>query len=169
LKPTALVGIVQDITERKAAEAKLRFEEIRYRAFVDQAAPDAMFIHDHNGKFIEVNRQACVSTGYNKDELLAMNVTDLEQNFDLARAQALWSQIVPGETHSLKGLHRHKDGHLFPVEVNFGLLVFEGRRHYLGLVRDITERNKLEQTLQERAFIGRFAGHSPDRKLEVRH
>jgi PAS domain S-box-containing protein len=149
-KPTALVGIVQDITERKEAEARLRFEESRYRAFVDQAAPDAMFVHDQEGHFIEVNRRACLSTGYSKEELLAMNVVDLEQDFDLPRAQALWSRIKPGESHSIKGHHRHKDGHIFPVELNFGLLVYEGRRLYLGLVRDITERNKLEHALQEK-------------------
>ncbi|MEQ1637476.1 MAG: PAS domain S-box protein [Methylococcales bacterium] len=152
-KPVAMIGIIQDITERKEAEAKQRFEEIRYKAFVDQAAPDAMFVHDHNGDFIEVNWQACQSTGYSKQELLGMNVLDLEQNFNLPLAQAEWNRITPGETKTLQGKHRHKDGRQFPVEVNFGLLVFEGKRQYLALVRDITQRKRMEQTLQEKKYL----------------
>jgi PAS domain S-box-containing protein len=149
-QPVALMGVVQDITERKEADNKLRYEEIRYRAFVDQAAPDAMFVHDHDGSFIEVNRRACQSTGYSKEELLAMNVLDLEQDHDFTGLQALWNQLIPGETKIAQGHHRHKDGYKFPVEVSFGLVIYEGERLYLALVRDVTERHRMQQELKEK-------------------
>ena len=148
--PVSMVGIVQDITERKKIETESNYLNMRYRALADQAAPDGMFVHNHNGDFLEVNRQACQSVGYSKKELLTMNVLDLEQDFDLARAQAEWSRIMPGENNILYGHHRRKDGHQFPVEIHFGLLMFEGQRLYIALVRDITVRKQIEQTLKEK-------------------
>jgi PAS domain S-box-containing protein len=149
-QPVALIGITHDITEHKEIQAKQRFDEVRYNALVDQAAPDSMYIHDHNGLFVEVNHQASLSSGYSKEELLTMNVVDLEQDFNLASAQAEWSQIMLGKTKTLYGHHRHKEGHLFPVEVKFGLLIHEGKRLYLALVRDISERLQMRHILLEK-------------------
>ncbi len=158
-KPIALAGIVQDITEAKENDARQRYTETRYRTFVDQAAPDGLFVHNHNGDFIEVNRQACQSVGYSKEELLTMNVLDLEQDFDLALAQAEWGRILPGENKILTGHHRHKDGHQFPVEVHFGLLIFEGQRLYIALVRDITASMLMAAELHRWADAFQFCGH----------
>lgn len=120
-----------------------------YRTWIDQASPDAMFIHDYEGNFVDVNRRACESVGYSKEELLTMNVCDLEQDFDLQSAQAEWNRIISGENKRLVGRHRHKDGSLFSVEINFGLLFFEDQRLFVVLVRDISERVAAEAALRE--------------------
>jgi PAS domain S-box-containing protein len=131
-------------------------------AWIDQAAPDALFIHDLDGNFIDVNLRACESVGYSKEELLNMNVCDLEQDFDLESAQIEWSSIIRGENKQLVGRHRHKDGTLFPVEINFGLLPFEGQRLFVVLVRDITERVNAEATLREsEAKLSLFIEYAP--------
>jgi PAS domain S-box-containing protein len=148
-QPLTLSGIVQDITERKQREVRNRYRDLRYEALVDQAAPDGLFIHDHNGDFVEVNQQACLSVGYSKEELLTMNVLDLEQDFDLTRAQAAWSAMRPEQFATLYGRHQRKDGVQFPVEVHFGLLIFEGQRLYIAQVRDISARVAAENLLKE--------------------
>ncbi|MDO9240104.1 MAG: PAS domain S-box protein, partial [Methylicorpusculum sp.] len=61
------VAIWGDIRERKDLEARMN-----YKAMIVQATPDAMFIHDFMGRFVEVNRQACESVGYTREELLGM-------------------------------------------------------------------------------------------------
>ncbi len=138
--------VCRDISARKQAEARARKHETRYRALVDQAA-DALFVHDHEGRFIEVNQRACDSLGYSKEELLGMSVADVSVDFDLARAQPIWLTFQPGHTPSIRGRHQRKDGSIFPVEVHFGLLEHEDQRLYIALAHDITERERSEAAL----------------------
>ncbi len=118
--------------------------ELRYQALAEQAG-DAFFVHDFNGRFVEVNGRACMSLGYSREELLNMSVTDVEQDFDLQSAQAQWSKIEPGVDFTLYGHQRRKDGTLFPVEVRFGCTIWRGERLFLGMARDITERRQAEE------------------------
>jgi diguanylate cyclase (GGDEF)-like protein/PAS domain S-box-containing protein len=143
-------GIVifsEDIGSIKRAESAVEQSDARYRALVEQSA-DALFVHDFAGRFVEVSQRASQSVGYTKDELLAMNVVDLEQDFDLVRAQEAWRKLEPGSATTLLGHQRRKDGHVFPVEVRFCVLAFEGRRLYAGAVRDITEREQAEAAIR---------------------
>ena len=137
-----------DITERKQGEEALRASEERFRAYVEQAA-DAMFMHDFSGRFIDVNRQACASLGYSREELLRKSVFDVENDFDLPRAQVAWRQVTAEKPFTLLGHQRRKDGSIFPVEVRFGCFNLKGERCYLGMVRDITERQQAEKALRE--------------------
>jgi hypothetical protein len=74
-----------------------------YQPLLDQVLPDPLYIHDHQGRFYVVNDKACESVGYTREELLTMNVTDLEQDFDLPRAQSEWAKIEPGRKLELQG------------------------------------------------------------------
>ena len=117
------------------------------RALVEQA-PDAYFLHDFEGRFIDVNRRACDSLGYTRDELLQLSVMDVEQEFDLATAQRAWSALVPGEGNTLAGVHRRKNGDTFPVEARLSVCLVGEERVYLGLVRDLTDRKLAEEALR---------------------
>jgi diguanylate cyclase (GGDEF)-like protein/PAS domain S-box-containing protein len=118
-----------------------------YRALIDRTMPDAMFVHTHDGQFVAVNQRACEVLGYSRTELLAMNVTAVEQDFDLPAAQTLWNTLTEDTRISAEGRHRRKDGSSFPVEIHFGLLEQDGERLYLGVVRDISERRSGEREL----------------------
>lgn len=142
------IGAVFDITDRKLIEKSLRESEELFRILVEQAS-DAIYLHDHEGRLSVINKQAGESLGYNQDELRSMSVTDIETDFDLAAAQAEWSRVRAGETYTLYGHHRRKDGTLFPAEVRLSLCEIHGRRYYLGLARDITERRRAEEALQD--------------------
>lgn len=104
---------------------------------IEQTIPDALFVHDHNGRVIEVNARACEILGYTRDELLSMYVSDIDQDFDLQNAQTLWLQLKDSERHAVDTRHRHKDGSVFPVRVNFGLLHYYGERLYIVVVQDL--------------------------------
>lgn len=69
-------GIFQDITERKNAELKLRASEEKLASYIS-LAPDSIFVVDDSGRYIDVNDAAILLTGYSKDELLNMTISDL--------------------------------------------------------------------------------------------
>lgn len=134
---------------RRRAEDALGASEARFRSLVEQA-PDALLVHDRNGRFLDANRRATESLGYTKEELLQMTVMDVGEDYDLPKAQAIWDGIKPGEGRVLFGRQRRKDGTRFPGEIRVGCFEAKGERLYVGLVRDITDRQLAEAAIQER-------------------
>ncbi len=122
--------------------------EDKFREFLEEA-PDAFFAHDLEGRFTDVNRKACNSLGYSREELINMTVMDIEQDFDLPATRAFWAQTQPGETLLLLGQHRRKDGTVFPVEVHLSVYIIDGNPIILALAHDITSRQQAERR-QER-------------------
>jgi hypothetical protein len=143
----------------KAGE-DFRGSETRYRRLVEQAG-DAFFVHDLAGRFLDVNDRACESLGYSRGELLAMAVADIETTFDPVGFGKMWRSMGSGEPLTVHGIHRRKDGATFPVEVRLGLLEPGDHPLYLAIVRDISERRRLEEELrqaQKTEAVGRLAG-----------
>jgi PAS domain S-box-containing protein len=139
--------LVRDITERKRAEDELRASEARFRTFVDYAT-DAFFLVDDNSTILDVNRQACDSLGYTREELIGKHRSDFDLDLDETSIQHLKQRIAAGQTVTFESRHRRKDGTSFPVEVRVGSLEQGGRR-FLCLVRDITERKRAEDELRD--------------------
>ena len=148
-RPLRQFGVLQDITELRHAERALRASEERFRTFVDHAA-DAFFLHDEDLIIIDVNRAACISLGYGREELIGLRPHDFDVGLDEAAIQKLRQRIALGETLTFETRHQRKDGSIFPVEVR--AVQFEqgarGRRH-LCLARDISERRQAEEALRE--------------------
>jgi PAS domain S-box-containing protein len=142
------VGAVMDVTERERAEEGLRESEDRFRTFVDHAT-DAFFLHDDELLVIDVNRQACASLGYSRDELIGMYPLDFDVGLDEELIAQLADRVHAGENVTFESLHRRKDGTVFPVEVRTGRFQREGRLYRLALVRDISERKRTEAELSE--------------------
>jgi two-component system, cell cycle sensor histidine kinase and response regulator CckA len=140
-----LVGIIEDITERKKAEEELRRSEERFRSLIDQA-PDAVFVHDFNGRFLEVNQQASNALGYTRDELISMCVRDIDPNA-LARGDSatFWANLPA----TFEATHRRRDGTLFPVEMRLGPIEYGDTKVVLAVARDISERNVAEKNRRE--------------------
>lgn len=134
--------------EGKRTDEGVRGIESHFRTLVEQAS-DPFFLHDFNGRFVDANRTACESLGYSREELLQLGVVDVEQDFDLAAAQAVWRRIQPGETLMLQRHHRRKDGTIFPVEARISTSEIAGRQLFLGHVRDITESELAIEALRK--------------------
>ncbi|MCE5180628.1 MAG: PAS domain S-box protein [Betaproteobacteria bacterium] len=151
-RPVRMHGTVQDISERKQMEMALRESEERFRILVQQAA-DAFFLTSLQGRFIDVNRQACDSLGYSREELLTMSVLDVDVGFTAEQAAELWEGIAPGSSVSFEGRHRRKDGTTFPVEVVGSIIEIGDKPYIFGLARNITERKQTEDKLRRQAQI----------------
>src|SRR5215510_4331215 len=68
-------GLNLDMTRQQRTEEALRASERRFRVFVDHAA-DAFFLSDEQGRILDVNRRACESLGYTRDELVGRTPFD---------------------------------------------------------------------------------------------
>ncbi|MBU0485301.1 MAG: PAS domain S-box protein [Proteobacteria bacterium] len=127
----------------------LRASEGRFSTLINQAA-DGFFVHDLEGRILDVNQRACDSLGYTREELLTMNVAEVDAEFvSHDHVKNFWSKLTLDHPVTLQGRHQRKDGSTFPVEIRLGLLLLEDRRVILGLARDITERNAAAEALQK--------------------
>jgi two-component system, cell cycle sensor histidine kinase and response regulator CckA len=146
-RPKRMFGMMQDITELRQAELALRVSEARFRTIVEHAA-DAFLLLDERLRVVDVNRQACDSLGYSRDELLGMHVHGFDVSLDAAAIDGLAARVRAGETVTFETRHRRKDGSVFPVEIRCAQFEQGGTR-FLGLVRDITARKQAERALIE--------------------
>ena len=134
--------------ERRSAQEALQESESRFRQLVEQAV-DAFFLHDMDGRLIDVNRQACDSLGYTRNELLEMSVTDIEVAHPPEPLETRLDEMEVGTAVILDASHRRKDGSTFPVEVHVGVIDSGGRKLALALARDVTERHEAERKLEQ--------------------
>ncbi len=109
------------------------------RSLFDAAIPDALIVHDHSGRLVAANQEACRCLGYDPDEILQLSVADIGREVDLPGAQSVWTKVEPGSRIALQGQHRRKDGSLFPVDVHIGVLDRQDQRLYVAVFRDATE------------------------------
>ncbi len=128
---------------------ELEQSEARFRALVEQAA-DAFFLNSLDGKILDVNQHACDSLGYQREELLALSLADIDEAIGNPRSgPRLGDALAPAEPITWEGVHRRKDGTGFPVEVRMGLLELGGEKLMLGLARDVTARKRAEEERKE--------------------
>ena len=93
----------------KLAEEALRESEQRFRTFVDHAT-DAFFLQDDRGVILDVNRQACASLGYTRDELVGKTPADFDPDVTPARLEELDRRLNAQEMVAFESRHRRKDG-----------------------------------------------------------
>ncbi len=134
---------------RKRAEEALRESETRFRTFVDHAG-DALFVYDLEKRtVIDVNRQACESIGYTRQELIGKTPDAFHLKSYQAEMGSVIERAAAGETVFDTHWHRRKDGSTFAVEVHTSLVSYGGRRFLLKVARDITDRLRAEEAIRQ--------------------
>jgi diguanylate cyclase (GGDEF)-like protein/PAS domain S-box-containing protein len=152
--PADLV-FVRDITERKRAEEALEASERRYRELVEDAS-DVVYTTDPDGYFTYVNSQAKKFTGYSEKELIGKLFTELISPEWRDRVQSFYLQqrdnLVRNSTLEFPIITRSGDEKW--VEQKTTMLI-EGDQvtGVQSIVRDITERKRVEEALREMATI----------------
>ena len=141
---TGVEGIAHDITEQRQAENSMR----RTQFAVDHAG-DAIFWIAPDARFVSVNKLACQSLGYLREELLCMTVSDIAPEFPKDKWPGLWQNIKQQGNLRFENYHRHKDGGIFQVELVVTYFEFGGDEYILAFARDITERKQVEKEIDE--------------------
>jgi PAS domain S-box-containing protein/putative nucleotidyltransferase with HDIG domain len=139
-----ILAVVRDITERKQAEEKFKV--------VFDSAPDAHYIYDLNGKFVDGNEMVEEMLGYRKDKLVGK--TYLELNFflesQIPKITAILEKNILGKSTGPDEFTLiPKSGGKIEVEVVTHPVMIDGETLVLGIARDITERKQAELAVIE--------------------
>jgi diguanylate cyclase (GGDEF)-like protein/PAS domain S-box-containing protein len=145
-RPTRLVGVNQDITERKQAEVALAATEKRFRALIENA-PDLIMVVAPDG----ITRYASPSMqhilGYKPDEIIGTNAFALIHPDDLVRVGELFAQTMTsaGNLAPVEFRLLHRDGSWRSMDgVGASSMDETGQMQGVMNARDITERKQAE-------------------------
>jgi diguanylate cyclase (GGDEF)-like protein/PAS domain S-box-containing protein len=157
---THFIAIKQDITARKQAEKELRLTQ-----FSVEHASENIFWANSQGHFVYVNKAACDSLGYSREELLSLSIPDLNPRFRKEEEwSTFWEELKRRGSITFEGQNTSKQGRVFPAEVTANYLEFDGQEYSFAFVRDITDRKLAEDRVQYLAFYDDLTG-LPNRTL----
>ena len=163
--------IAQDVTERKRAEEQLRQSEERLRELFENAN-DVVYTHDLQGNYTSMNFAGERITGYDRDEVLSMKISDVIVPEHLERAKEAFARKLRGEdTATFYEIDIvAKDGRRIPVEVSTRLIKRDGQPVAVqGIARDISDRKENEaryRLLFERNLAGVYRTTTDGRILD---
>jgi len=151
LKVAEVLKLEAEISELRMVENKLRSSEERFKVLFDYA-PDAYFLSDLRGTFIDGNIAAEKMLGQGKNELIGKNYLKLNllSPKQLPRAAKLLIKNSLGQaTGPDEFVLTRKDGSKIIVEIITYPVKIKDQSLVLGLSRNITERKKVEKELSE--------------------
>jgi len=146
-----VLGIARDVTERKKLQEELADSEGRLK-LIFEYAPDAFYLYDLEGNFVDGNRAAEEILGYKRGELIGKNFFKiglilLEHMPKVVEAVARNVLGKPAEIDELT--LKRKDGTHVTVEIKTFPIKLKGKTLVLGLARDITDRKKALSALAD--------------------
>ncbi|MCE0497594.1 MAG: PAS domain S-box protein, partial [Methylacidiphilales bacterium] len=146
-RPLKMVGVVQDITERKEREQELRLSEERFsNAF--ENAPIGMALVMPDGLWLKVNRALCRIVGYTEQELYGMTFQEITHPDDLASDLELARRVLADEIqyYEMEKRYIHKRGHQVWIHLSVSLVRDDEHRplYFVSQIQDITERKESE-------------------------
>jgi len=144
------IAFIRDTTERRRAELGQRATEERYLELFENAN-DIVYTHELSGRFTSVNKAAERITGYARVEALQMEASQLVAPEHLRIACKMIERQVAGEGPSPYELDVIcRDGRRVTLEVNTHIISRDGKPVGVqGIARDITERKKTAEALQQ--------------------
>jgi PAS domain S-box-containing protein len=145
-QPAALNFFV-DITERRRVEEALRGSEERFRIIFEKA-PDAYYLSDLKGDFLDGNKAAVELVGRSKEDMIGKNFLKLGllPVPQLPKAAALLAKNASGQPTgpNLFTLKTESGGHV-PVEIRTYPVEIQGKTVVLGIARNVAERRLAEK------------------------
>ena len=157
-----VLGIYEDITERKAAEVQLR----KLSQAVEQSS-ESIVITNLEAKIEYVNEAFVRNTGYSREEAIGQNPRVLQSGSTPKETYAaLWKAVTEGQSWSGEFNNKRKDGSQFtelavisPIRQHDGLMT-----HYVAVKSDITDRKAAEDKIYTLAFYDALT-KLPNRRL----
>lgn len=138
------IGSCYDITEKKQ-----ELELLSKYQLLSKHTNDIIIFIDPKGKILEINEAGLRKYGYSREEFKTITLSDLRKVDGISiineHLDKVWTQSIMFDT-----THFRKDGSSFPVEISWSGAEIGDKHKILCVVRDITERKKLQINLEER-------------------
>jgi PAS domain S-box-containing protein len=151
-------AIVHDITDRKKAREVIRRQAEQYATMLATTS-DGFWLHDLEGRLLDVNDAYCRMSGYSREELLKLHIPDIEASETPEEIARHIRSVAESGFGRFASKHRTKDNRILDVEISASLWRAAGQT--LVFVRDITQRKQEQETLQrseERLQLAQRAG-----------
>jgi PAS domain S-box-containing protein len=145
---TGYQGIIRDVTVRTKAERELKNQEEKYRNLFNYSN-DMIILHDLAGNIIDVNNQGLAKLGYSLDEILALKISDLHPAESSAASKRAFDAIKSHGKVIFDILFKKKSGEFFEAEVSSSMFEVRGARLIQGIVRDVTDRKRVDEALRK--------------------
>jgi PAS domain S-box-containing protein len=140
------LGVINDITQIKADETKLRESEDLFRAAMEYAVIGQALVSPE-GKWLKVNKSLCEMLGYTEQELLVIDFQSITHPHDLKKD---WDNVIKMLNHEMKSYHMekryfHKSGEIIWALLNVSLIWNADKtpKHFISQIQNITEQKKL--------------------------
>ena len=150
--PHLVLLAIEDVTDRRRAEAAMEHSEVRYRRLFQMAKDGILILDADTGKVIDANPFMTALLGYSHDEFLGKELWEIGLFRDINESRAVYRELqekgyVRYENLPLESTSGHK------VEVEFVSNVYGENNHQVVQcnIRDITERSRLQRLTQEQA------------------
>jgi diguanylate cyclase (GGDEF)-like protein/PAS domain S-box-containing protein len=141
---------LRDVTGRQAAENALKENEERFRALIENA-PEAIVVYDlDEGRFVDVNDQACELFNLSRKRMLTIGPEDVSPerqpdgtlSFGVARGYI--DRALDGKLPAFEWTHVNSAGVEIPCEVRLSRLPAGNKKLIRASITDISERKKNE-------------------------
>ncbi len=159
----SVADIIAGLIERRYAEVALRESEEKFHK-ISTAAQDAIMMMDNHGRISYWNPASERIFGYTSEEAVGrelhtlimprMHHSAFIKGFE--RFKRSGKGMVLGKTMVLTALR--KDGSEFPVEISISAVKIGSGWNAIGIVRDITERKRFEETIRDMAYMDQLTG-----------
>jgi hypothetical protein len=146
----AVLGVIQDITERKRAQQALQESEERYRDLAENAAELIQSVSPQ-GQFLYVNHAWRQTLGYSEGEIARLSITDILSPQHLTRYQQVAATVMAGETvNDVETVFVAKNGTQITVEGSVNCKLVDGKAVATsGIFRNVTARREIEKMKDE--------------------
>jgi len=144
-KCTHFAAIERDITESRTLKESLKL----FQTLMDQSSDAIEVIDPATGRFLDFNETAYRRLGYSRDEMLLLGISDvLDARGSPFSLRDAMDELRRTGFKTIETRQRRKDGSTFPVEISVQYIE-ENRDYLVAVVRDITDRLQMEETLRE--------------------
>ena len=153
-KVIGVLGVFEDITDRKIAEERLKESEARYRMLFENN-PQPMWVYDTvTFRFLAANDAAVDKYGYSREEFLSMTIKDIRPEEDISTLIDYVTRRNENTISAGTWRHKLKNGKIIDVEIYSHNIDIENQKSRLVLAYDVTERKLAEEKLitSEKSF-----------------
>jgi PAS domain S-box-containing protein/putative nucleotidyltransferase with HDIG domain len=145
----AAVALVQDVTEIKRALFAVQEQETKFRALTEQSLVGIVIVEED--RITYANQRVDEIFGYQGGEVMGRRVSEFIVETDLPRIETKLRQLLANEASDLKDEFRgrRKDGTEIVIGAHGKGANISGKQAVIGMIQDITEKQRAEETIRE--------------------